>query len=90
MEDNENKPYQILVCNIKYGTKVHNGAAKKITQADLPDQMTLDVPSTVLQQAEKNKENFNDIIEQFTCNLLYKKFGRDVNFCQIWLPIEGK
>ena len=90
MEDNENNPYQILVCNIKYGTKVHNGAAKKIAQADLPDQMTLDVPPTVLQQANKNKENFNDIIEQFVYNLLYKKFGREINRCQIWLPIESK
>ena len=64
MEANEANAYQILVCNIKYGTKVHNGAAKKIAQADLPDQITLDVPITVLQQANKNKENFNDIIEQ--------------------------
>ncbi len=89
MEANESTAYQILVCNIKYGTKVHNGAAKKIAQADLPDQISLDVPPTVLQQANKNKNSFNDIIEQFTYNLLYKKFGREVYYCQIWLPLEN-
>lgn len=88
MEANESKPYQVLVCNIKYGTNVYNGAAKKIAQADLPEQMSFDIPATVLSQARKNKDSFNDIIEQFVNNLLYRKFGREVNFCQIWLPIE--
>ena len=90
MEATESNSYQILVCNIKYGTKVHTGTAKKIAQTDLPDQISLDVPPTVLQQANKNKDSFNDIIEQFAYNLLYKKFGREVNRCQIWLPIESK
>lgn len=88
MDATENESYQILVCNIKYGTKVHNGASKKIAQSDLPEQISFDVPASVLSQANKNKDSFNDIIEQFTCNLLYKKFGREVYFYQIWLPLE--
>lgn len=85
----ENNGYQVLVCNIAWGSKVHSGAAKKILQSDLPSQISLDIPKAVLQQANKNKANFNDIVEQFVYNLLYKKFGREVNRCQIWLPLEG-
>ena len=85
----ENNGYQVLVCNIAWGSKVHSGMAKKIHQSELPSQISLDIPETVLQQANKNKASFNDIIEQFVYNLLYKKFGREVNCCQIWLPLEG-
>lgn len=88
MDSNKNSSYQILVCNIKYGAKVHNGAAKKAHQSDLPEQISIDIPETVLQQANKNKANFNDIVEQFVYNLLYRKFSREVNYCQIWLPLE--
>ena len=84
----ENNGYQVLVCNIAWGSKAHSGAAKKILQSDLPSQISLDIPEAVLQQANKNKANFNDIVEQFVYNLLYKKFGREVNCCQIWLPLE--
>lgn len=56
---------------------------------ELPEQMTIDVPAAVLQQANKNKSSFNDIIEQFTYNLMTKKFGCELRYCQIWLPLEG-
>lgn len=56
---------------------------------ELPEQMTIDVPAAVLQQANKNKSSFNDIIEQFTYNLMTKKFGCELRHCQIWLPLEG-
>ena len=85
----ENHGYQVLVCNIAWGSKVHSGAAKKINQSEMSSQISLDIPEAVLQQANKNKANFNDIVEQFVYNLLYKKFGREVNHCQIWLPLEG-
>lgn len=85
----EKTSYQVLVCNIAWGTKVHSAQAKKINQADLPNQISLDIPETVLQQANKHKTDFNDIVEQFVYNILYKKFGREVNFCQIWLPLEN-
>ena len=85
----ENDSYQVLVCNIAWGSKVHSGAAKKINQSEMSSQISLDIPEAVLQQANKNKANFNDIIEQFVYNLLCKKFGREVNRCQIWLPLEG-
>lgn len=84
----ENNGYQVLVCNIAWGSKAHLGVAKNTNQLELPNQISLDIPETVLKQANKNKETFNDIIEQFVYNLLYKKFGREVNFCQIWLPPE--
>ena len=85
----ENNGYQVLVCNIAWGSKVHSGTVKKTNQSELSSQISLDIPEAVLQQANKNKANFNDIIEQFVYNLLCKKVGREVNRCQIWLPLEG-
>lgn len=84
----EKESYQTLVCNICWGTKVYTGAAKKISQDDLPAQISIDIPNAVLEQANKSTNNFNDVIEQFVYNLLFKKFGREVNRCQIWLPFE--
>ncbi len=84
----EKNSYQVLVCNISWGSKARTGQAKKV-QADLPNQISLDIPDAVLQQANKNKADFNDIIEQFVYNLLYKKFNREVGYCQIWLPLEA-
>ena len=84
----EENSYQVFVCNISWGSKTRTGQAKK-GQADLPNQISLDIPDAVLKQANKDKANFNDIIEQFVYNLLYKKFNREVYYCQIWLPPES-
>lgn len=84
----ENSNYQVLVCNISWSTKTYSSAALKANHGELPAQISLDVPQSVLDQAKKSKSNFNDIIEQFVYNLLAKKFGKEVNRCQIWLPLE--
>ena len=88
METNIEPSYQVLVCNICWDSKAYSTYGKKISQTDLPIQMSIDIPSSVMQQANKNKSSFNDIIEQFVINLLYRKFGHEVNNCQIWLPLE--
>lgn len=77
--------YQVIVCNIHWNMK---SAQHKVKPNDLPLQLALDIPSNVLVQARKNKNEFNDIIESFTCNLLTRKFGCEVCSCQIWLPID--
>ena len=80
--------YQVLVTNIYWDSKAINAAAKKMSKNDLPVQMSIDIPSQVLQHANKNMTAFNDIVEQFIYNLLTKKYGHEVNSAQIWLPIE--
>ena len=85
-EENEQVGYQVLVCNIKWNTTKQ--VAKKHKDVELPAQLSFDIPETVLAQAKKSKNAFNDIIESFICNILYRKFGHEVNFCQIWLPLE--
>ena len=84
----ENNGYQVLVCNISWSSRTYSNAALKASHGELPAQISLDVPQSVLDQAKKNKSSFNDIIEQFVYNLLCKKFGKEVNRCQIWLPLE--
>lgn len=86
-DENEQVGYQVLVCNIKWNKSSKN-IAKKFKNIELPDQMSFDIPDSVLAQANKAKNSFNDIIESFIYNVLYRKFGHEVNTCQIWLPFE--
>ena len=83
--------YQVLVTNIFWDAKHAIPNAKKAVKIDeCPVQISIDIPEQVLQHANKNKTAFNDVIEQFIYNLLYKKYGHEVNSCQIWLPLEEK
>ena len=75
--------YQILVCNIHWNI---NSASHKTKVDELPAQLALDIPESVLKQANKKSNVFNDIIEQFAYNILTRKFGCEVCSCQVWLP----
>ena len=87
MDATTENTYQVLVCHMHWVPSPTK--ANKKNGLDLPEQMTIDVPTAVLQQANKNKSCFNDIIEQFTYNVMTKKFGGyELRHCQIWLPLE--
>lgn len=49
--------------------------------------MVFDVPKAVLEQAGKNENVFNDVIEAYVYNVLTRKFGYELNRCQIYLPL---
>lgn len=85
-EEQQHIGYQVLVCNIAWSSK--RNSRTKNSNEELPNQLSLDIPTAVLSQAKKSKNEFNDIIEQFIYNLLHRKFGRIANRCQIWLPLE--
>lgn len=85
-EENPNK-YEVIVANISWAATPKNAQAKP-KKGGLPDQMTLDIPESVLTQARKEKVSFNDVIESFCCNLLTKKHNREVYGCQVWLPLD--
>lgn len=89
MENTENNAdaYQVIVCNIAWSNKATTAYAKKTNKAELPAQMSLDIPKSVLAEANKSK-CFNDVIETFCYNLLTRKYGHEVNSCQIWLPLS--
>lgn len=72
---------QVIVCNIYWDkNEKRSGKGKKV---ELPAQVNINIPDNVLAQAKKT--DFNDVIEQFICNLLYRKYGHEVNDCQIYL-----
>lgn len=73
--------YQILVVNIKYGKEL-NGKIK-----NKPSMTVLDLPDNII-KCQKNEDKFRDSVETFTYNTLTKKYGAEVNNCQIWLPLE--
>jgi hypothetical protein len=83
----ETNTFQILVTNIFWNVKSFK-PTKTNKNPEFEEQITLDVPEGVLKEAEKKGNMFNDIIEQFVYNLLYRKYGCEVNRCQIWLPLE--
>lgn len=83
--------FQILITGIswnKHTTKALSAKAYISKDEELPEQFTLDVPENVLNQAKKVNNEFNDIIETFVYNFLTRKFGHEVQHCQIWLPLE--
>ena len=85
----EAEHYQVLITGIHWDRKTTSQYKVKNDNYDLlPSQFTLDISDLVLKQANKNKEEFNDVIESHCYNFLTRKFGHEVNRCQIWLPLE--
>ena len=73
---------QIIVVNIKY-KEPHN------KKWDHPTSITLELPEGILKQ-KSNESEFFDMVEQFAYNTIYRKFGVEVNYCQVWLPLESE
>ena len=80
--------YQVFVANIAWSSKATRGTSKRCNKSELPAHMSLDIPEAVLNEANKGKANFNDVVESFCYNLLSKKFGYEVTHCQVWLPLD--
>lgn len=75
--------YQITVVNIKYG----NALSKRIK--DRPEMVVLDLPDALLKSRDKNEEKFLDSVEAFAYNTVSRKYGAEVSYCQVYLPLEG-
>ena len=87
MSDIENNDeaasYQITVVNIKYGKELAN------RHKDRPEIVSLDVPAALVKMKNKgNEDKFRDAVEAFACNTITRKFGAEVGFCQVYLPLE--
>ena len=88
--ENTTDSCQVLVCNIHWGSKANTSVAKKPSNRDeLPDQISLDIPAGVMTEIQKKPAEEYLIVESFVLNLLYKKFGYEVNDYQIWLPSKS-
>ena len=59
---NEENRYQILVTNIAWNTASFT-PTKSNKNPEFDDQITLDVPTSVLNEANKKKNNFDDVHE---------------------------
>lgn len=77
--------YQINIVNISWNTE--NMMKSRRAAEDLPHGMVFDVPKSVLEQANKPGNVFNDVIESYVYNVLTRKFGYELNRCQIYLPL---
>lgn len=87
--DEESSAYQVFVVNIKWNTKnkVKTVRRKEFT-GTLPESIVLDIPENVLAQANKKNNVFNDVIESFVYKILSYKFGYEMWWGQIWLPLD--
>jgi len=81
--ETEDVGYQVTVTNIKYGRKFYTARGK-----ERPEMVTLDVPESLLKVKDKDDEKFRDGVESFAYNTVTRKFGAEVSFCQVWLPLE--
>ena len=85
MHETDDVGYQVTVTNIKYGREFYSTRSK-----ERPEMVTLDVPESLLKVKDKDDEKFRDGIESFAYNTVTRKFGAEVSFCQVWLPLESK
>jgi len=84
MTDTE-QGYQALITNIAFdGTPVRSYRGRHEYADQLPRQFTLDLPEAIWSQ--EGKADYYDVVETFVYNFLTRKFGYEVNCCQIWLP----
>ena len=76
----------IIITNIKWwkGHEIKN----KVNYYDLPESYQISIPNNMLDLYKNNYNVFKDEIETFVYNFLTRKFGIEVSFCQVWLPIE--
>lgn len=72
--------YQVIITNIKYGGNVINNKIK-----EKPELAVLDIPEGILKNKNDNQK-FMDNVESFCYNTLSRKYGREISYCQIWLP----
>jgi len=87
-ETTQSNGYQILITGITWNKNSVRAYSSKKDNDELPSQFTLDLPENVLNQANKQSNDFNDIIETFVYNFLTKKFNHEVYSCSIWLPLD--
>ena len=73
---------QIQVVNIKY-TKTDKTRQSTI----IPDILSFEIPEGLL-KVKSNTEKFISELETFVYNSISRKYGVEVNFCQIFLPLE--
>lgn len=81
MNENTDEDYIVNVVNISYDRK------QKPRVREIPDCIPLTIPDGILNLRDK-KEKFLEEIEYFVYNSLSRKFGVDVCFCQIFLPMD--
>ena len=77
----------LIITNLKWN-KIQTysfGFNKDIKHSDLPETTMIEIPNNFA-AINAPEEQFKDAIESFVYNLLSKKYGYEVNNCQIWLP----
>ena len=78
----------IIITNIKWW-KGHE-TKNKVNYYDLPETYQISIPNNMLDLYKNDYAAFKDSIETFIYSFLTRKFGIEVSFCQIWLPLEEK
>ncbi len=80
-----NNGYQLVLVNIAWAKKPRSTFVKVNHEySDLPESLIIDLPNTVLEQATKKTNVFDDVIESFSYNYLTNRFGYEVFHCQVY------
>lgn len=91
MQNNdENSRFQVYITNMKWGrdTTGVGFKSKYASKRNLPESMTFDVPDSITAKSVSDAQ-LNDDIETYTYNTLSRKYGKELEFAQLWLPLKN-
>lgn len=86
--EQQNSRFQVFITGIKWDKRVQRQYHSKYSYDELPSQFTLDLQENVLSRAPRGSKELDSIVESYCYDFLTKKFGYEVNFCQVWLPLS--
>lgn len=89
MQNNEeNSRFQIYITNMKWGRDTFGAGfkSKYASKRNLPDSMAFDVPESITSKSMSDTQLKNDV-ETYTYNTLSRKYGKELEFAQLWLPL---
>ena len=76
----------IIITNIKWWES--HTLNNKSKNKELPSIFSVDLPEKIRQLKDTDFSLYQDSAESFAYNFLTRKFGIEVAFCQIYLPID--
>lgn len=86
MEEQAVENNGLVIANIKWwSSHILNNKSKN---KELPTIFSVDIPQNIRLLKDTDNQQYLDAIESFVYNFLTRKFGVEVSFCQIYLPLD--
>lgn len=78
----EEKDYSIIIANIKWHELSPLQPYGKGKKHDLPEAVGISLPEQIaLLESKASKKEFEDAVEQFSYNFLWRRYGVEASYC---------